>query len=319
MFEKTHHQLIFLVALIIFLNFLLKKSFICYYKYQILILSKFQIQLYKDRSKNICWIFNNKFSYRVLISFCSIIKTNPGQNFHYYFILPPNETLNTKIFYHFLPTGSKLYIRHYKPKHTYIPTYANMTCRWPNIIIVKLFLCDILPEVKKILYLDTDTVNAAPLDFLWLMDMTNKTIGVTERIQFGGGWVNSGVIFYNLENLRKQPTKLWECANQKECYIDDNWHTHCHTKEMKYIIPYRYNVEFASMYKLRRKPFQLYEERNAVFYHLKDKSQEIYKIKRRSDIKNMKVIQNVTDVYDALQKIYSIKNWVDSEIKKIDV
>ena len=39
---------------------------------------------------NICWIFDKNSRYQVLISLGSIIKSNPIQNFIFYFIIPPN-------------------------------------------------------------------------------------------------------------------------------------------------------------------------------------------------------------------------------------
>lgn len=54
--------------------------------------------------KKICWIFNENATYQVLISFYSIIKSNPDQNFDFYFIIPPNETINTTYFSFFYET-----------------------------------------------------------------------------------------------------------------------------------------------------------------------------------------------------------------------
>lgn len=70
--------------------------------------------------KNLCWIFDNSVIYQTLISFCSIIRNNPGHNFNYYFVIPPNSTIDMSKFNHFLPVGSQIIIKHYKPRHAYL-------------------------------------------------------------------------------------------------------------------------------------------------------------------------------------------------------
>lgn len=270
-----------------------------------------------DQMKKICWIFDEKATYQVLISFCSIIKNNPNETFAFYFIIPPTFSMDTTNFEHFLRHGSKIYIRHYHPKHTYMPMYSNLTCRWSGIIIAKLYLFEILPEADKILYLDTDVMNAAPIDKLWLLPLSGKTIAAPERIHYSNRWINSGVVFYNLDVIRRQPSELWKCANRKTCFVDDAWHTYCHKKSLVSVISYRYNVEFGSVNKRFEHLLHVKEERNAVFYHLKDVSQEFYRIKKRSDIKCMEIVRGIKDIIIALDKLFDIKEWVDSEIQNM--
>ena len=94
---------------------------------------------------NICWIFNKTIEYQVLISFCSIIKNNPHENFNFYFIIPEKATIDLRSFNHFLPAGSKIEIRHFKPSQSTLPRFTKLECKTPSIIIVKIHLKDILP------------------------------------------------------------------------------------------------------------------------------------------------------------------------------
>ena len=282
--------------------------------------SRFTLRFnYKNNNiKSICWIFNEKSIYQVLISFCSIIKSNSGVNFNYYFIIPPNSSINVSIFEHFLPYGSKIIIRRYKPIHAFMSVYPRLyerrTCKWPPIVLVKFWLYEILPEVEKVLYLDTDIVNAAPISPLWKTSLKGRTLGGTKRLHLKIEWINSGVIFYNLANLALRSRNLWNCADKWECFIDDYWHTKCHNK-IRITIPYRYNVEFQAMKIVNKSSYQINEEKNAVFYHLKDLSKEFYTIINRSKIKKMKIVKGSKEIYDILHELYYIREWVDSEIK----
>ena len=74
---------------------------------------------------NICWIFDRENTYQVLISLGSIIKSNPGQSFHFYFIMPPNQTINLTNFWKILPQNSEIIVKNYEPIHSYLSEREN--------------------------------------------------------------------------------------------------------------------------------------------------------------------------------------------------
>lgn len=270
----------------------------------------------KHQIKNVCWIFNEKSLYQVLISFGSIIQCNPGQQFIFYLIIPPKTKLDTKFFTALLRYNSKIIVRHYKKRHAYLPQFSNLECKWPGIIIVKLWLYEILPEVDQVLYLDTDVVNIRPISKFWEIDLKGKTLAGVPRFAVGYRWINSGVIMYNLKNLRKRDESLWECADQSTCVIDDQWHTTCNNPEWVIDLPYRYNVDFDGMKMDERSKLQIREESRAIFFHLKDFGQEFYSVRNKYDIPDMYVASNNEEVIHVLEKLYSLKRVIDFQLMK---
>lgn len=274
------------------------------------------IKLYNiSQIKKICWIFNQKGVDQALISFYSVIKNNPGVSFFFYFVIPWNETLNIYNFSLFLKNNSKIIVRNFPEKYMERHPSEGEVCVHPPLLITKVWLSFILPEVDKILYIDSDMINNAPISQIWDFPMENKTIGGTKRIHLPITWINSGFIFYNLDFLRTQPKDLWKCPNLRSCVPDDGWHTFCHKNESILFFPYRYNVEFYPMrVNMKRTKDQLNEEKNAVFYHLKDISKELYKVTNRSEIKYLYSVRKKKVIQEIFEKIYDMKAFVESKI-----
>lgn len=280
------------------------------------IISLFQHSKKKHQIKNVCWIFNENSLYQVLISFGSIIYNNPNQQFIFYLIIPPKMKLNTKYFTALLRYNSQIVVRHYKKRHAYLSQFSNLDCKWPPIIIVKFWLFEILPEVDKVLYLDTDVVNVASISNFWKIKLKGKTLAGVPRFAVEYRWINSGVIMYNLKNLRKRDRSLWDCADQSTCTIDDQWHTTCNQQEWVVDLPYRYNVDFDGMKMEDRSQLQLNEERNAIFFHLKDFGQEFYSVKNKYEIPEMFVASQNEEIIAVLEKLYSMKRSIDFKLMK---
>lgn len=269
---------------------------------------------YNKNLMKICWIFDQKNIYQVLISMGSIVKSNPGQNFEFYFIIPPNQTIDFYNFSLLIPVPSNIYIKHFLPNQTYLSERENLSCIWNDIIVAKINLREILPNVDKILYLDTDVMNVAPIYQLWQFPLEGKTFAAPRRIFLGFNYINSGVILYNLKYLRQKDQKLWDCANQRRCSVDDNWHTHCHGNEMAEL-PYRYNVEFYPMAYLKEQPKNRVDEESKVcFYHLKDFYHNIY-TENISFFKNISAIANNSRVLNEFERLFSIIDWVKETIR----
>lgn len=307
---------LFYFGLFLFFNIILKFSLESRQK-----AIKFRTQLISNDQPNpkkvhhICWIFDKNSTYQVLISFCSIIKHNPNDNFIFHFIIPPLADLDLQKFNHFINSGSKILIHHFQPYQASLPNFSEEKCRKSSIIIVKIWLKDILTDVDKVLYLDADMINTAPLSELWNYNLHGKTLAATNRIHLKKFWINSGFVYYNLDDLRKRPKRLFNCASKiYPCNVDDSWHWFCNRGKFL-VVPYRYNVEFIAMiHKKKRTEDEIYEENHAVFYHLKDKeNHDFYNIKR-SELCNLGYVKQLKNILPIMEKLYDIREWVDSEL-----
>ncbi|KAK8865358.1 hypothetical protein M9Y10_010900 [Tritrichomonas musculus] len=267
----------------------------------------------KSIQKSICWIFDDKVKYQALLSLGSIVISNPNQRFNFYFILPPGMNIDLEPFNQLINFGSKIYVRNYQQKHTYLSIHSQMKCRWSGIIIVKLWLFEILPELDEVLYLDTDVMNMAPIGQLWEIDLQNKAFGAVTKFEAETFyWINSGVILYNLKELRKKDQSLWYCANKHSCFIDDEWHTRCHPKESVYPLPLRYNIEMVYIKKPSVTKLHEEEKNKTCLVHLKDTSQVFYSIQNKNDIPKMEVVEGHPLAIKIMQKLFTIREKIDN-------
>lgn len=271
--------------------------------------------------KRICWIFDKRIAYQVLISLCSIIKNNPHESFVFYFILPPNTNFDLTIFNHFLHPWMKIEIRYFSLKHnvTSLVDFPQRKCPHTTIIIVKFWLPEILPEANRVLYLDSDMINCGKISDLWDIDLKGKSIVATIRVK--RRWVNSGFIIYNLDLLRKKNDFINCALRRNSCFLDDYYHTTCHRGSIQ-ILPYRYNVEFVDMLKKDKdnetKKYRLDEENHTVFFHVKDKETHAFYTLKRSQLNKIPYAKKSKRVLNFLQKLYFIREWVDSELLKLN-
>lgn len=276
----------------------------------------------KDRVKQICWIFDKRIVYQVLISLCSIIKNNPDEKFVFYFILPPNTNLNLTPFNHFLRPWMKIQIRYFSLKHnvTSLVDFPQRKCPHSTIIIVKFWLPEILPEVHKILYLDSDMINCGKISDLWDINMDSKSILATKRVN--RWWINSGFIFYNLDLIRKKNDFINCALRRNSCFLDDYYHTTCHYRSIQ-IVPYRYNVEFIEMIRKDKdnetKNYRLNEENQAVFFHLKDGTTHNFYIVKKYQLIEILYAKISKRALNILWNLYKIREWVDSELMKMNM
>ena len=76
---------------------------------------------------------------------------------------------------------------------------------WGGIVFARLFLAWFLPEtVKKILYLDIDTLIRGSLDALYNADLQGNPLGMVMGVVPEYGY-NSGVILFDLDKIRSIP------------------------------------------------------------------------------------------------------------------
>lgn len=264
-------------------------------------------------TKNVCYIFDEGVKYQVLISLGSILLFNAKDTFTFYFILPQKTTLDLTPYKTLLNSGSQIIIKHYEPRHAYLKNYTEKKCRWSNIIIVKFRLHEILPELDKVLYLDSDTICLRPIRSFWEINLQYKNFaGTTLMEDPNSRWINSGVILYNLKELRRKPKSLWECAARtKKCFVDDIWHLRCHGKSRIYQLPMRYNLNLAFL--ARKSPTKSFEREkwNPIIVHLMGQSHKLYTIKSVDQCRTIKPFRNMTSAIRFGEKLFFIRKTID--------
>lgn len=101
----------------------------------------------------------------------------------------------------------------------------------------RLYLAECLKDIDKVLYLDCDLVNVAPLTDLWNIDISDYAVaGVRDRINdyvrvynrlgypMSEGYINSGVILINLKRWRKD--RFFQKAQNVACCIPEQLKNH---------------------------------------------------------------------------------------------
>ena len=220
----------------------------------------------------VCYVFDHKVIEQALVSLISLVSLEPAVPFHVFLVTPEWETLDQMRFVQAVAgTMSRVHFR------TFDSSAMRPAGREPHLYSAKIFLCEILPRwVDRVLYLDTDTMAVRPVSHLFALNMTGKTIcGVNAADLYPRRWINSGVILYNLELMRRirfLETTIQCLAPHRSRFVDDVWHTFCHTNSTC-LLPYRYNM---MLHAARRR--ELAEEREqAVIVHFMKRAKYIFK------------------------------------------
>lgn len=166
---------------------------------------------------NILYTTNELFTGKVATSICSVFENNKDlEEINVYII---GQNLSSESCNRFAKMERK-----YKRKIQILPlndlseyfAFSFDTNGWNPIILARLLLDRLLPTtVNKILYLDGDTVNIAPLKDLYNMDLSNfvlggvieATISMKYRTNLGlekYPYINAGVLLINLEKWREE-------------------------------------------------------------------------------------------------------------------
>ena len=108
--------------------------------------------------------------------------------------------------------------------------YRNQFGNYINLL--KVVLPEILPKLKKVIWLDIDTIICEPLDAFWNTDVTGKWIAAAQERHgsyrpFGPLYWNAGVMLINLDQMRKDgivPTMVDYLRQVRQPYADqDAW------------------------------------------------------------------------------------------------
>ena len=165
---------------------------------------------------NVAYSLDNYYHYIVHVSMKSIMLSQNPNTFINFYILTSNITVEQK------EVIDKIGLQHQNCKIEYIDmgnqfkdlnvpsdTYAV----WSTAIFYRLVLQYLLPNEKRILYLDGDTLIYKDLTKIYNYNITDKYyVGMLEYKFFGyakyfkekfGNYINTGVLLCNLEELRK--------------------------------------------------------------------------------------------------------------------
>ena len=128
---------------------------------------------------NIVYTTNEAFVAKVAASICSVFENNKEIDEIRVFIVGQGISKESKN--KFLELADKYNrIIEIIPLQS-IDTYIDFefdTGGWNPIVLARLVLDKLLPEeVEKVLYLDGDTINLAPLDEVWNTDLEEKVLG----------------------------------------------------------------------------------------------------------------------------------------------
>lgn len=231
-------------------------------------------------SFDVAYTINNRDWAKVFWSVASILIHNPEKYFHFHVCIPLHEK-------------DMPYIQHFKElqvikKHIFsiypvdpkILTFPNfIRNRLTHVHITKMFLAKIL-NVDRVLYLDSDTINIRKLDLLLTLDMKNYVMaGVIAFDLYPKFWINSGVIIYNLKELRENDSYMIyvNCTSNRKWseYYDDAMHTFCFDKSNRFLLPLRYNVMMHHIDRVCNSDAR-FEAENAVILHFMHGSKSVY-------------------------------------------
>lgn len=81
----------------------------------------------------------------------------------------------------------------------------NFKCRWTYMVMMRVALTKLFPDLNRILTLDHDTIVRKPIDYLWSLDLGNYYFAAVEEKQINirsRPYYNFGMVMHNLAQLR---------------------------------------------------------------------------------------------------------------------
>lgn len=166
---------------------------------------------------NILYTVNDKFVPQIGAGICSICENNLKETEINFFVFSLHVSKKNKIELEKLVKKYRrsIYIVELDDINQYFDFQFD-TLGWNPIILARLLMGKILPEwVKRVLYLDGDTIVRGSLDKLWRLDLDNKILGMCieptadkkRREKLGlenRYYYNSGVLLVDLEKWREK-------------------------------------------------------------------------------------------------------------------
>ena len=116
-------------------------------------------------------------------------------------------------------------IRNVSGQRWFDPDGVNARARWGYMALMKLALCEVLPEEKRVLWMDVDTIVNRDIGELLDMDLEGKYVGAAEepiRRKDPFRYYNTGVMLMDLEKLRDGTAdRLIRLANERRMTFPD--------------------------------------------------------------------------------------------------
>lgn len=142
-----------------------------------------------------CYFMTRNIYHKVIPSLKSLLCHNPNTKVYLFieddeigFYLPPNvECVNV--------SGQTFFP----------PTNPNMGCRWTYMVMMKVVLCYLLPNLDRIISLDCDTIIDGDISELWEIDLGDNYFAGCEEIHRSfptPHYFNAGVLMWNLKQMR---------------------------------------------------------------------------------------------------------------------
>ena len=162
---------------------------------------------------NVAYAFDNNYEYITHVSMKSIMLSQNPTTFINFYLLVSNLTRKQKSIINRIRVEHNNCNIHFFYMGKKFKNYGTPLSIWSTAIYYRICLQDLLPNEKKILYLDTDTLIYKDLTKLYNYEIANKYyIGMFENKgktffeQYNTNfniYINSGVLLCNLEELRK--------------------------------------------------------------------------------------------------------------------
>lgn len=166
---------------------------------------------------NIVYTLNDQFVPQVAASMCSVCANNRSTRITFYLIVDGVSIANQEKLQKFIALyGQKLNLIPIKDLRQYFD-FDFDTTGWNTIVLARLVLDKLLPRnVKRVLYLDGDTIVRGDLAELYRTDMGQSVIAAgleptasqTRKQTLGikGAYYNAGVLLIDLEKWRAEKT-----------------------------------------------------------------------------------------------------------------
>ena len=207
-------------------------------------------EFYFDTQMNIVYALDDGYKLYTAVSIYSLLSNknkesvykihilhHPDLDIHYFDKL--QEYFNIQFnFVNMGDTSKDLYIS----RHIKIPAYY------------RLFICDVLPDLDRCIYLDGDTIILKDLSELYNTDLGDNIIGGVYDLCGGIGkhrenhplnepkkYINSGVLLINLNRYKNESTILIEYAKNHECYYHDQDVINYVLENKITLLPLKYN------------------------------------------------------------------------------
>lgn len=166
---------------------------------------------------NIAYIADDNYIVPTVVSLISLVKNTNGNTHYNIFILHHSLKFDVqKIFLNYQSTNIKINLIDIADILKLINVKKDVTKKnVTKTALVKFFLCDILENVDKVLYIDSDTLILSDLKDLYSSDIESYYCGAVRdipwvlhgkkkinHIKFSYDYFNSGVLLLNLKKMR---------------------------------------------------------------------------------------------------------------------